>query len=149
MRIAIFVGLCVLLAFAGEWTYRTFVRPIDPIPSEVLALVDHFDRNGVKVHAYAVRHGFRHSEVLAAAGLKIVGFPLPIGVVLCPTEQAATEQLNAAERSPNLTHPARNGRLVMNLPMWGDDASDMAAKVADIFSSFDGGAADSPSAERK
>jgi hypothetical protein len=138
---AIFIAICAILAFAGEWTYRSFIRPVDPVAPEVLALADHFVRNGIDVRAYAVRHGFRHTEVLAAAGLKIVGFPLPIVVVLCPTEEAATEHLEAIKRSPNLMYPARNGSLVMDLPMWGGDTSDMAAKALSIFSSFKDGAA--------
>ena len=141
MRVVVFIAICAVLALAGEWTYRTFVRSIDPVPQEMLALVDHFDRNGVEVRAYALNHGFPHSEVLAAAGFKIAGFPLPIAVELCPTELTAIEHLEAVKRSPNLTHPARNGRLVMNLPMWGDDTSDMASKVVGIFASFDGSVA--------
>lgn len=141
MRMAIFIAICAILAVAGEWTYRAFVRPIDSLPAEVLALAEHFDRSGVEVRPYAVRHGFRHTEVLAAAAFKIVGYPLPIAMELCPTEQAAIEHLEAVKRSPNLAHPARNGRLVMDLPMWGDDTSEMAAKVLSIFSSFKDGAA--------
>jgi len=38
-------------------------------------------------------------------------------------------------------HPARNGRLVMTLAMWGDDTTAMAAKVLGVFSSFDSAAA--------
>jgi len=37
---------------------------------------------------------------------------------------------------PNLTHPNRNGRLVMNLPMWGGDTEEMAKRVVIAFSSF-------------
>jgi hypothetical protein len=115
------------------------VRSVDrQAVSRVLALAEHFDRSGMEVRPYAVRHGFHHSEVLASAAFQIVDFPLPIGVILCPTEQAAMERFEAVERSPNLMHPARNGRMVMNLPMWGDDTEDMAAKVVHAFASFDG-----------
>jgi hypothetical protein len=138
MRIAIIIAIVAVLAFAGEWTYRSFVRPIDPLPPEVLALAKHFDQSGIKVRPYPVRHGFRHSQVLAAAAFEIAGFPLPIGVVLCPTEQSAIERLEAVKRNPNLLPAARNGRLVMDLSMWGDDTADMAGKVESVFASFDG-----------
>jgi hypothetical protein len=94
------------------------------------------DRAGIKVRPYAVRHNFRHSEVLAAAAMQIEGFPLPIAVDLCPGDAAAIALLDAISRSPNLMHPTRNGRLVMNLPMWGDDTDEMAARVVEVFSSF-------------
>src|SRR5215470_8588790 len=106
------------ISFEGP-TYGTAMR-IDPLPQEVLALAEHFNRRGMEVRPYAVRHNFRHSEVLAVAAVKIVGFPLPIEVILCPTEQSAIERLESVKRSPNLMHPARNGRLVMALGMWGE-----------------------------
>jgi hypothetical protein len=139
MRIAALIAICIVLAFAGEWIYRGFFRQIDPLRPELLALAEHFDRNGIEVRPYAVRHGFHHSEVLASAAFKIADFPLPIAVVVCPTEQSAVERLEAVKRSPNLMHPARNGRLMMTLPMWGDDTTDTATKVLSIFSSFEGG----------
>ncbi len=141
MRIAIVIAICIGLAFVGEWSYRGFIRPIDPLPPELLALAEHFNRNGIEVRPYAVRHGFRHSKVLASAAFKIEGFALPVDVILCPTEQSAMERFEAVKQSPNLMHPARNGRVVMTFAMWGDDTTDMAAKVTSIFSSFDGDAA--------
>jgi hypothetical protein len=139
MRIAILVTIAALLAFAGEWTYRGFIRPIDPLPPKILALAEHFDRSGIKVRPYSVRHNFRHSQVLAAAAFEIAGFSLPVDFLLCPTEELAIERLEAIKRNPNLLPAARNDRLVMNLPMWGDDTADMAAKVERVFTSFDGG----------
>jgi hypothetical protein len=68
--------------------------------------------------------------------MQIEGFPLPIAVDLCPGDAAAIALLDAISRSPNLMHPTRNGRLVMNLPMWGDDTDEMAARVVEVFSSF-------------
>jgi hypothetical protein len=138
MRIAIFIAISAVLAFAGAWIYRSFGRPIDELSPELLALAEHFDRSGIEVRPYTVSHGFRHSEVLASAAFQIANFPLPIGVILCPTEQAAMERFEAVKRNPNLMHPARNGRMVMNLPMWGDDTGDMGAKVVHAFVSFDG-----------
>jgi hypothetical protein len=129
MRIAIFIAICAVLAFTGEWVYRSFVRPIDPLRPELLALAEHFDRSGIEVHPYAVGDGFRHSQVLAVAGFKIAGFPLPFSVILCPTEQSALERFEAIKSSPNLVRSEKNGRMVMDLPMWGDDTADMAAKV--------------------
>ena len=141
MRIVVFIVIGVILAFAGEWTYRTFIRPIDPLAPEVLALAGHFDRNGINVRPYAVRHGFHHSEVLASAAFKISNYPLPASITLCPSEDAAVEHLESIKRSPNLMYPTQNGRLVMVLPSRGDDTSEMAAKVVGVFSSFEGGAA--------
>jgi hypothetical protein len=113
MRIAIFIVIAAVLAFSGEWTYRGFIRPIDPLTPELLALAEHFDRSGINVRPYAIRHGFPHSKVLASAAFKILGFPLPIAVSLCPSEQSAMERFAAVKQSPNLMHPARNGRLVI------------------------------------
>jgi hypothetical protein len=141
MRIAVFIVIAVVLAFAGEWTYRGFIRPIDPLTPELLALAEHFQQSGISVRPCAIRHGFPHSEVLASAAFEILGFPLPIAVSLCPSEQSAMERFEAVKRSPNLMHPARNGRLVMNLPMWGDGTDNMAAKVVKAFASFNGGTA--------
>jgi hypothetical protein len=138
VRIAIVIAVCIVLVLAGEWIYRGFLRPIDPLTPEVLALAEHFDRAGIKVRPHAVRHGFRHSELLAAAALKIEGFPLPIAVDLYPSETAAIERPDAAKQSPNLKHSARNGRLIMSLTMWGDDTDEMATKVAEVFASFAG-----------
>jgi hypothetical protein len=138
MRIAILIAIGALLAFVGEWIYRGFIRPVDPVPPEMLALAGHFDRSGIKVRPYAVQHNFRHSQVLAVAAFEIAGFPLPIGFVLCPTEQSATERFEAGKHNPSLLATARNGRLVMQLPMWGDGTEDMAAKVERVFASFDG-----------
>jgi len=139
MRTIVFIAMSVVVALAGAWVYRGFIRPIDPLPQQVLALAEHFNRRGMEVRPYAVRHNFRHSEVLAVAALKISGFPLPIEVILCPTERSAIERLESVKRSPNLMHPARNGRLVMVLGMWGDDTTDMAKKVTEAFASFDAG----------
>ena len=42
MRIGIVIAACVILALAGEWIYRGFLRPIDPLTPDVLALAEHF-----------------------------------------------------------------------------------------------------------
>lgn len=136
MRVIFFAVLAACLMIGGEWAYRTFLRPLDPLAPEVVALAEHFKQDGISVRPYAVRHGYRHSKVLAAAALEIIRFPLPVAVELCPTEGSAEEHLQAILRSPNLMHPRRNGRLVMYLPMWGDDTGAMAVKVENSFSLF-------------
>jgi hypothetical protein len=128
--------LIVILAFSGEWIYRSFLRPIDQLQPEVIALAEHFNKNGMKVTPYAVRHGFRHSDRLASAGFQISNYPLPISIELCPNEEKALELVRIAKVSPNLEYPTRNGNLVMILPMWGDDTKEMATKAQKIFLSF-------------
>lgn len=139
MRYAIFFALALLMALAGEWTYRSFLRPMDLLLPEAIELAEHFNRGGVRVRPYPVRHGFHHSQVLAVAGYEITGYPLPIVVEFCPTEESAKQKLSSVTASQNLTHPNRNGRLVMSLPMWGDDTAPMATKVVNAFSSFKSG----------
>ncbi len=137
-RIAAIVGLALFAVFT-EWAYRSFLRPIDPLQPQVLALAEHFNQSGIQVRPYAVRHGYRHSQVTAAAGFEIIGYPLGVSVDLCPSEVEATGQLAAISASPNLTHPHRNGRLVMYLPMWGDDTKELAGRIEGVFASFRSG----------
>ena len=139
MKLVVVVISALALLLGGEWTYRCFLRPIDPLPAEVLKLADHFRSNGLDVRPYAVRHGYRHSEVTASAGFEIAGYPLAISVAVCPTSAAADAYLPRVTVSPNLMPPTRNGRLVMDLPMWGDDTSAMAKRVTDAFSTFAAG----------
>ncbi|MCL1038017.1 hypothetical protein L2750_12740 [Shewanella submarina] len=136
MRFTVLIAIALLLAFGGEWIYRSFLRPIDPLASDATALAEHFNRNGIQVRPYPIRHGFRHSEVLSVAGYEISGYPLPVVVEFCTTEAAATEKLQMIKASPNLAHYAKNGRLVMSLPMWGDDTDPMATKVKNVFGTF-------------
>lgn len=130
----LFGGIFVL--FVGFWIYRTFLRPVDPLQPEILELSNHFNESGLNVRPYAVRHGFSHSVVVAASGFQINDFPLAIMVDLCPNVQSAQEHYLSVKESPNLMHPHRNGRLVLYLPMWGDDTKNMANKVIRIFKSF-------------
>ena len=136
MRYVFFIVLALVVMLAGEWLYRSFLRPVEPLAAEALALANHFNQDGIQVRPYPVRHGLRHSQVLSVAAFEIVGYPLSIVVEICPTEESAIQRLSAISASPNLTHPNRNGRLVMNLPMWGDDTGAMAAKVENVFASF-------------
>ena len=136
MRLTVALVLAGVLLFAGEWIYRGFLRPIDPLTPDVLALADHFRRSGIDVRPYAVRNGFRHSVVIAAAAFEIKGYPLPVSIDVCPNAVVAASHLASVAVSPSLMGPMQNGRLVMNLPMWGGGTAEMARKVHDAFSSF-------------
>src|SRR5512146_3248963 len=98
MRIVVILIALVALVYSGEWVYRSFIRPIDPMPPEIVPLADHFDRNGIKVSPYAVRHGFRHSEVEAVAAFKVAELPIPFVVFVCPDKRSAAVQLDALKR---------------------------------------------------
>jgi hypothetical protein len=130
------IVLVVVLAFAGEWAYRGFIRPVDPLAPDIVALAAHFNASGIQVRPYAVRHGYRHSEVSSAAAFEIPGFPLVVGLLVTPNEQSAADMLARTAASPNLTHAQRNGLIVMDLPMWGPGTNDMATKVTNAFQSF-------------
>jgi len=131
--IAVFLAIVLIV---GEWIYRGFLRPVDQPTPQMLALANHFNEQGIKGHIYPVRNGFRHTEVSAVAAFQIEGFPLPIAFEQCPNEAAAEAHLISLKASPNLMHPQRNGLLVVNLPMWGDDTMEMATKVSNAFASF-------------
>jgi hypothetical protein len=129
----------ILALWGGEWIYRGFIRPVDPLTSDTLALALHFEKSGIPVRPYAVRHNFRHTEMSAAAAFEIKGFPLPVSIDVCPNAAVAANHLLAVSVSPNLMHPMLNGRLVMYLPMWGEGTDGMAQKVEQAFSSFHSG----------
>jgi len=132
-----FIAVFLAIAIIGcEWIYRGFVRSVDQPTPRMLALANHFNEQGIKGHIYPVRHGFRHTEVSAAAAFQIDVFPLPIVFEQCPNEAAAEAHLVSMKASPNLVHPQRNGLLVLNLPMWGDDTTELANKVSNAFTSF-------------
>lgn len=138
MKTVLLILLTVGLLWLGEATYRLFLRPIDPPTSAMKALEKHFNASGLKGHLYAVRHSYRHSDVTAAAGFKIDGFPLPVLLEDCPDNLMAEAHYQAVVQSPNLTRPQRNGTLVLNLPMWADDAETeaMATRVVAAFQEF-------------
>jgi hypothetical protein len=136
MKSTIALAVAVVLIFAGEWIYRGFLRPIDPLTPDVLALAEHFRMNGIDVHPYPVRHGFRHSVVSAVAALQIKGFTLPVSIDVCPDGAVAATHWAAVRASPSSVSPLQNGRLVMYLSQWGDDTTDMARKVETAFVSF-------------
>jgi hypothetical protein len=139
MRYMLLVFLAVATLFSGEWIYRSFLRTVDQPTQQMIALERHFNEAGIKGNIYAVRHGYRHSELTATAAFQIEGYPLPIALEQCPTEDAAETHFRLVQGSPNLMHPQRNGLLVMNLPMWGSDTERMANKVVAAFTSLRAG----------
>jgi hypothetical protein len=136
MKYGLGIFLAVLLLFAGDWAYRSVFPPLDPLTEDTLALAQHFRDSGIPVRPYAVRNGYSHSVVVAAAALEIRGFLLPVGVDVCPNAVVAAEHLLTVKASPNLMHPMGNGRLVIYLPMWGDDTAAMAQRIEQTFESF-------------
>ncbi|MBF5039199.1 hypothetical protein INP77_06815 [Methylophilus sp. 13] len=136
MKIFFIAVFLVIALIVGEWIYRGFLRSVEQPTPQMLALANHLNEQGIKGHIYPVRHGFRHTEVSAAAAFQIEGFPLPIAIEQCPNEAAAEAHLVSLKASPNLMHPQRNGLIVVNLPMWGDDTTEMATKVSNAFTSF-------------
>lgn len=136
MRTLSALVLVTVLATAGEWAYRNFLRPIEPLAPEIVALAAHFNASGIQVRPYSVRHGYRHSEVSSVAAFEIVGFPFAVSLVVTQNEQSAANMLVRTAASPNLANAQRNGLIVMDLPMWGDDTKDMATKVTNAFQSF-------------
>lgn len=136
MRYALLVVLLAVAAVAGEWTYRSFLRPIDPPTPEMLALGEHLKKAGLLARFYPVRHGFRHVEVSAHGAYELKDFPLPVSVSACPTDEAAEVRRQAIARSPNLIGPIRRGRLVVWFPTWGDDTKEMMGRVSSAVVSF-------------
>jgi len=132
MRYALVVFMVALLLVAGEWTYRSFLRPIDPATPEMLALGERLKQAGLLDRFYSVRHGFRHSEVSAHGAYQLKSFPLPVSVSACPTEEAAEVHRQAIAQSPNLVGTVRSGRLVIWFPMWGDDTKEMMERVVSV-----------------
>jgi hypothetical protein len=136
VKLAIALVLGGVLFFTGEWIYRGFLGPIDPLTPDILELAEHFRSSGIDVRPYAVHNGFPHSVLSAAAAFEIKGYPLPVSIDVCPDAAVAATHLVNVTASPNLMDPMQNGRLVMYLPMWGEDTADMARKVHSAFSSF-------------
>ena len=129
MRYILVIVLLVVASVAGEWTYRSFLRPIDPPTPEMVALGENLKKAGLLVRLYPVRHGFRHGEVSAHGAYELKDFPLSVSVSVCPTDEAAEVHRQAIARSPNLISPIRKGRLVIWFPMWGDDTKEMMGRV--------------------
>src|SRR5450432_1319610 len=113
MRTLICVVSVLVALYVGEWTYRTFLRPIDQPTGALRALATHFSTSGLPENFYPVRHGFRHSSVTAVIAYKINEFPVPFGVVDCPSEAAAESRLQS---TPPAWLAQRNGALSSNFP---------------------------------
>ncbi|UHQ19090.1 hypothetical protein LVB87_12990 [Lysobacter sp. KIS68-7] len=125
-----------VLAMFGDFTYRTFLRPIDPPTEGMRALASHFHSEGIGGRLYPVRHGFRHSRVIAAGAFEVENFPLPIGLIECATDAEASRLSARRPDLPESLQPVRNGRLVMDFPGWGDDGGGMAGRLARAFTSY-------------
>jgi hypothetical protein len=139
MKLAILLLGVAVAALVGEWAYRTFLRPVEPLSPQVITLAQHLSRSGVPANARAVRHGFRHSQVTSTASLELKDFPLPLSVAVCPTEQAAEATLTRVRSSPNLLRPRRIGNLVTYLPTWGEDSGAMIQRVEEALDSYAAG----------
>jgi hypothetical protein len=139
MKIALRTGLVVVLVglvLASQFIYLTFLRPVDPLTPTQLALAAHFNQHGIEVRPRALRHGFPHSQVSAVATYEFQKFPLPFQITECPDEIAAEQQLQAINRSPNVGPGYRNGRLLLDFAMWGDDTKPIPDRVIAAFQSF-------------
>lgn len=136
MRVALALVLLVALVYSGEWAYRSFIRPIDPLSPEIVALADHFDRNGIKVSPSAVRHGFRYSEVQAVAAFKVADLPIPFVVVVCADRQSAAARF-AGLKGDGAKSAGQNGRMVLDLGLWADENQERAVRILSLFQAFD------------
>jgi hypothetical protein len=130
MRTLICVVSVLLALYVGEWTYRTFLRPIDQPTEALRALATHFSTSGLPGNFYPVRHGFWHSSVTAVIAYKINDFPVPFTVVDCPSEAAAESRLQS---TPSAWLAQRGGSLIIEFPMWGDDTRAMVDGVSRVF----------------
>jgi hypothetical protein len=99
MKTAVLLLTLIAVLLFGEWTYRSFIRPIDHLDRQVLKLAELFSNSGLVVRPYAVRHGFWHSQVTSAAALEIANSPLVVSIVVCPSQQAAVEAMAARVES--------------------------------------------------
>jgi hypothetical protein len=81
MRVLIGTISVSLALYAGEWTYRGFLRPVDQPTSALRAVATHFSMSGVLGDFYPVRHNFRHSSVTAVIAYKTNDSPLPFTVI--------------------------------------------------------------------
>jgi len=68
--------------------------------------------------------------VTAVIAYKINEFPVPFGVVDCPSEVAAESRLQS---TPPAWLAQRNGALIIEFSMWGDDTRAMVDRVSRVF----------------
>ena len=132
MKIAIFIILGIASLFLVESIYRGFFRPIDPLTDDVRALSKFLNKNGVEGSPYPVRHGYRHSRLLAAAAFRIENYPLPIAIGVYPSNELASRS-----EAANTVHNAiSNESIVVSFPAWGEDTEEMRQKIKDLFRDF-------------
>ena len=127
--VSIALGLCV-------FAYLTFFRPIDQPTRALRELEAHLVASGIPGHIYPVRHGYFHSRMHAAAAFEIDGYPLPLALLDCATEQEAAVFSAGKDTLPPELRPARNGTLVLDFPSWGDDTFPQADRARKAFLSF-------------
>jgi hypothetical protein len=127
--LTIALGLCV-------FAYLTFFRPIDQPTSALRGLEAHLIASGIPGHIYPVRHGYFHSRMRAAAAFEIAGYPLPLVLLDCATEQEAAIFSASKDGLPRELQPVRNGTLVLDFPSWGDDTFPQAERARRAFLSF-------------
>ena len=123
------LGLCV-------FAYLTFFRPVDQPTRALRDLEAHLIDSGIPGHIYAIRHGYFHSRMRAAAGFEIAGYPLPLVLLDCATEQDAVTFSAIKGGVPHELQPVRNGTLVLDFPSWGDDTFSQADQARQAFLSF-------------
>jgi len=133
MRTLIWIVAVLVALYAGDWTYRTFLRPIDQPTAALVALATHFSASGLPGTFYPVRHGFRHSSVTAVMAYKLNDYPVPFAVIDCPSEAAAQTRLQS---TPPAWHAQRNGSLIIDFAMWSDDTGAMVDRVSRVFMDY-------------
>jgi len=136
MRYIFFATVLLFVAFGGEWFYLRYLRRVEPLGAQALALAEHFTRNGIQVQAHARRHGFRAAQMPWVAGYVLAGRPEPIVVEFCASDSRAEARLRAHSADPAVSQAARNGRLVLSLPRWSDEAAPTASAVLAAFAAF-------------
>lgn len=132
MKITLLIAIGLAFLIFGEWIYRGFIRPIEPLSIEVQHLSKYLNEKGFKGSPYAVRHGFRHSYMLSSAAFKIEDYPLPIAIAVHPS-------IEISEKSTlsNAVHDAiYNGNLVISFPAWGEGTELMRGKIKDAFKEY-------------
>ncbi|MBJ2138972.1 hypothetical protein JEU11_21225 [Paraglaciecola chathamensis] len=136
MRYAIILLIIFIVIWVGQFSYTLWIRPIDQPTSEILRLEKHFNNKKIIGHIYPVRHGYNHSRVLSVSAFKIEDYPLPFGLVDCATEQEAISRSSPQAGLPNELQPVRNGKVVLDFTLWGDDTISMAQSVKNVFMDY-------------
>ena len=120
MRYIFFATVLLFVAFGGEWFYLRYLRRVEPLGAQALALAEHF----------------RAAQMPCVAGYALAGRPEPIVVEFCASDSRAEARLRAHSADPAVSQAARNGRLVLSLPRWSDEAAPTASAVLAAFAAF-------------